>query len=169
MREFDIIVFATGFDAILGSWNRMDIIGRGGVSLKDAWKDGVQTYLGMQIVGFPNFFTLVGAQSGATFCNIPRCSALIIDWLSDFFAQVKQRDVELIEPTPQAQAEYTALCHKLLGLTLIGRTNSWFTGINKNLEGRDKRDALLWAGGNPGYRELLGKVSAKGYEGLVMK
>ncbi|MES2480959.1 MAG: NAD(P)/FAD-dependent oxidoreductase [Pseudomonadota bacterium] len=169
LREFDVIVFATGFDAILGSWNRMDIIGRGGVALKDAWKDGVQTYLGMQIVGFPNFFTLVGAQSGATFCNIPRCSALIIDWLSEFFAQVKQREVELIEPTPQAQAEYTALCHKLLGLTLIGRTNSWFTGINKNLEGRDKRDALLWAGGNPGYRELLDKVSAKGYEGLVMK
>ena len=169
LREFDIIIFATGFDAIVGSWNRIDIVGRNGLKLKDAWSDGVKTYLGMQVAEFPNFFTLVGAQSGATFCNIPRCSAIVIDWISELFAKAKAQGITTIEPTQQAQEDYTALCHKLLGLTLIGSTNSWFTGINKNLQGRQKRDALLWAGGNPGFRELLGKVESQGYEGFKMK
>jgi cyclohexanone monooxygenase len=123
----------------------------------------------MQIAGFPNFFTLVGAQSGSTFCNIPRCSALIIDWLSTLFAHARQRGIQTIEPTAQAQADYTALCHKLLGMTLIGSTNSWFTGINKNLQGRDRRDALVWAGGNPKFRELLDQVAGRNYEGLVLQ
>jgi cyclohexanone monooxygenase len=169
LREFDVIVYATGFDAVVGSWNRLDVIGRGGVSLKDAWKDGYKTYLGMQIAGFPNFFTLVGIQSGATFCNIPRCSALNVDWMTGMFEHAKARGATLIEPTDKAQEEYTALCRKLLSLTLIGQTNSWFTGINKNLQGRNTRDALVWAGGNPGFRDLLQKVASNGYEGLNMR
>ena len=166
--EFDVIVYATGFDAIVGSWNRMDIVGRNGVSLKDAWADGVKTYLGMQVAGFPNFFMLVGPQSGATFCNIPRCSAVFIDWLDTLFARIKKQGAQSIEPTDAAQEEYTELCHKLLNLILIGTTNSWFTGVNKNLEGRQKRDVLLWAGGNPGYRDLIAEVAAKNYEGFVI-
>jgi cyclohexanone monooxygenase len=146
----------------------MDIVGRNGVSLKNAWSDGVKTYLGMQTAGFPNFFMLVGPQSGATFCNIPRCSAVFIDWLDTLFARIRDQGAQMIEPTEEAQLEYTELCHKLLDLILIGTTNSWFTGINKNLDGRQKRDVLLWAGGNPSYRDLIADVAAKNYEGFVI-
>lgn len=167
-REFDVIVYATGFDAIIGSWNRLDVVGRNGVSLKDAWKNGPKTYLGLQIAGFPNFFTLVGVQSGATFCNIARCSALSIDWISELFLEAKQRGKTVIETTEKAQEDYTALCVKLLNLTLIGSTNSWFTGVNKNLKGRDQRNVLVWAGGNPRFHDLLSKVKANNYEGFEL-
>jgi cyclohexanone monooxygenase len=89
--------------------------------------------------------------------------------MTGMFEHAKARGATLIEPTDKAQEEYTALCRKLLSLTLIGQTNSWFTGINKNLQGRNTRDALVWAGGNPGFRDLLQKVASNGYEGLNMR
>ncbi|HNL24848.1 MAG TPA: NAD(P)/FAD-dependent oxidoreductase, partial [Pseudomonadales bacterium] len=72
-REFDIIIYATGFDAITGALDRIDIRGVNGLKLKDKWQDGPRTYLGLQSVGFPNLFTLVGPHNTATLCNIPRC------------------------------------------------------------------------------------------------
>ncbi len=162
----DVLIFATGFDAIVGSWNRIDIRGRHGKSLKEDFDEGVETYLGMQVAGFPNFFMLVGPQNGATFCNIPRCSAIMIDWLDGLMQTAFDTGTQVVEPTREAQEDYTRLCHKLLSKTLIGSTNSWFTGINKNL-GRESREALVWIGGNPGYRDLCEKVSANGYEGFL--
>jgi (2,2,3-trimethyl-5-oxocyclopent-3-enyl)acetyl-CoA 1,5-monooxygenase len=166
-HDLDVIIYATGFDAILGSWNRIDIRGKGGVSLKDRWAEGVKTYLGMQVADFPNFFMLVGPQNGATFCNIPRCSAIIIDWLHGLFRTLAATGTTRIEADAAAQDRYTALCHKLLDLTLIGETKSWFTGINKNIAGRDRREALVWIGGNPKYRELCNKVADTGYDGFL--
>jgi|TARA_B110000967_G_C18900037_1_gene574085 cation diffusion facilitator CzcD-associated flavoprotein CzcO len=168
LYEFDIIIYATGFDAIKGSWNRIDIRGSGGVALKDEWGKGVKTYMGMQCPGFPNFFMLVGPQSGSTFCNIPRCSAMAIDWLSAMMAYAKEAGIQRIEPEDQAVEEWTLYCTKLLGKLLLGQTNSWFTGINKNIEGRDKREALLFVGGNPKYREYCDDVAEHDYKGFIM-
>jgi cyclohexanone monooxygenase len=165
--DLDVIIYATGFDAILGSWNRIDIRGRGGKLLREAWSDGVKTWMGLQVPDFPNFWMLVGPQNGATFCNIPRCSAIIVDWLEELFRQIMTSDAKVVEATPDAAERYTALCHKLLDLTLIGETKSWFTGINKNLDGRDRREALVWIGGNPKYREFCDKVAANGYDGFL--
>lgn len=166
-HELDVIIYATGFDAILGSWNRIDIRGRGGKPLREAWADGVKTWMGLQVADFPNFWMLVGPQNGATFCNIPRCSAIIVDWLDGLFREIRASGAEVVEPTPEATDKYTALCHKLLDLTLIGETKSWFTGINKNLDGRDRREALVWIGGNPKYREFCENVASNGYDGFL--
>lgn len=168
LHELDVIIYATGFDAVKGSWNHIDIRGTGGVSLKQEWDGGVQTYMGMQCPGFPNFFMLVGPQSGATFCNIPRCSALAIDWLSEMMMHAKKDGVERIEPTVEAAADYTQYCHKLQNKLLLGQTNSWFTGINRNIEGRDKREVLLFVGGNPRFRAYCDDVSENAYKGYVM-
>ena len=81
--EFDMIIYATGFDAITGAFDRIDIRGRGGLRLKEKWADGPRTYLGLQIAGFPNMLTLVGPHNAATFCNIPRCIEQNVDWVTD--------------------------------------------------------------------------------------
>jgi cyclohexanone monooxygenase len=166
LYEFDVIIYATGFDAIKGSWNRIDIRGKDGVRLKDEWDKGVKTYMGLQCHGFPNLFLLVGPQNGATFCNIPRCSALVVDWLSDMMADVRKRGTTLIEPETEAVESWTGYCDKLMGRMLLGRTNSWFTGINKNIEGRDKRETLLFVGGNPKFRQYCEDVKANNYKGF---
>ncbi len=168
LYEFDVIIYATGFDAVKGSWNRIDIRGSDGASLKDSWDGGVTTYMGMQCPGFPNFFMLVGPQSGATFCNIPRCSALAIDWLSDMMLHAKENGVERIEPEVSAADEYTLYCTKLMNKLLLGQTNSWFTGINKNIEGRDKREVLIFVGGNTRFREYCDDVAEADYKGYIM-
>ena len=168
LHEFDVIIYATGFDAIKGSWNRIDIRGPGGVTLKDAWAGGIKTYMGMQCPGFPNFFLLVGPQSGTTFCNIPRCSALAVDWLSDMMAHAKEAGVQRIEPDREAAEEWTLFCSKLQARLLLGQTNSWFTGINKNIAGRDKREVLLFVGGNPKFRAYCDNVREHDYKGFVL-
>ena len=166
--EFDVIIFATGFDAIKGSWNRIDIRGRDGVSLKEMWDEEVKTYMGLQVAGFPNFFMLVGPQNGATFCNIPRCSALVTDWLTQLMHHARDNQIELIEATPEAQDSWTSYCGHLLGKMLLGKTNSWFTGINKNIAGRNKRETLLFVGGNPNFRKYCEKVEADGFRGFEL-
>jgi cyclohexanone monooxygenase len=168
LHELDVILYATGFDAIKGSWNHIDIRGRSGVSLKDEWDKGITTYMGMQTPGFPNLFMLVGPQSGATFCNIPRCSATSIDWLSDMMIHAKEKGVQRIEPELAAAESFTAYAEKLQSKLLLGQTNSWFTGVNQNLEGRDKREVLLFVGGNPRFRAYCEDVREHDYKGYVM-
>lgn len=168
LHELDAILYATGFDAIKGSWNHIDIRGAGGVALKDEWDKGIRTYMGMQTPGFPNMFMLVGPQSGATFCNIPRCSAVAVDWLSDMMEHAKENGIERIEPEVAAAESFTTYAKKLQDKLLLGQTNSWFTGVNQNLEGRDKREVLLFVGGNPRYRAYCDDVAEHGYKGYVM-
>jgi cyclohexanone monooxygenase len=168
LHELDVIIYATGFDAIKGSWNHIDIRGTGGTALKDDWDQGIRTYMGMQTPGFPNFFTLVGPQSGATFCNIPRCSALAVDWLSEMMEHAQKNGVERIEAEVAAAEAFTAYAGKLQSKLLLGQTNSWFTGVNQNLEGRDKREVLLFVGGNPRFREYCDDVREHDYKGYLM-
>ena len=169
LHEFDVIIYATGFDAIKGAWNRIDIRGAGGISLKDEWEKGVKTYMGLQCPGFPNFFTLVGPQNGATFCNIPRCSAVIVDWLSEMMDHVKVTGIRRIEPEVKAAEDWTLYCSKLMNRMLLGQTNSWFTGINKNIKGRDKREVLLFVGGNPKFRQYCDDVRENNYKGFILR
>lgn len=168
LHEFDVIIYATGFDAIKGSWNHIDIRGSGGVALKDGWDKGVKTYMGLQCAGFPNFFILVGPQNGATFCNIPRCSALVVDWVSEMMQEMTARGIRRIEPDPEAVESWTGYCTKLLDKMLLGQTNSWFTGINKNIEGRDRREVLLFVGGNPRFRQYCDAVREDSYKGFLV-
>jgi cyclohexanone monooxygenase len=168
LHELDVILYATGFDAIKGSWDHIDLRGTGGVSLKEQWDNDLVTYMGMQTPGFPNFFTLVGPQSGATFCNMPRCSATSIDWLSEMMIHAKKNGVERIEPERAAAEAFTAYAEKLQSKLLLGQTNSWFTGVNENIEGRDKRQVLLFVGGNPRFRAYCDDVRENDYKGYVM-
>ena len=165
----DMIIFATGFDAVMGALNRIDISGRGGQKLKDKWANGPRTYLGMQTAGFPNLFTLVGPHNGATFCNIPRCIEQNVEWVTDAIQYLRERECGHIEPTVEAEDAWTVHVDETAAGTLFPTADSWFMGINENIPGRQKRTFLLYAGGAPLYKEKCDEVAAKGYEGFIIQ
>lgn len=167
--EFDIIIYATGFDAVLGGFNRLDIRGTGGAALKDKWAAGPRTHLGMQINGFPNLFTLVGPHNAASFCNIPRCIEQNVEWVSDLIAYMVENHLGTVEATAEAEDLWTEhVYHSAQGL-LLSKVDSWFNGINVNLPGRQTRNFLLYAGGAPAYREKCDAVAMQGYKGMTFE
>jgi (2,2,3-trimethyl-5-oxocyclopent-3-enyl)acetyl-CoA 1,5-monooxygenase len=167
--ELDVIIYATGFDALTGALDRMDIRGKDGLTLQEAWADGPQTYLGLQIAGFPNFFTLVAAQNGASFCNIAMCSQMQVEWVAEMISHMQQRGFDYSEPSPAAQDGWTAEIKRLLAKTLLGEVDSWFVGVNTNVAGKSARRPLVYTGGGPAYRAACADVAAGGYEGFQLK
>ncbi|MGE0487490.1 MAG: flavin-containing monooxygenase [Gammaproteobacteria bacterium] len=164
--DLDMIVYATGFDAVMGALNRIDITGVGGQKLKDKWAHGPRTYLGMQTAGFPNFFTLVGPHNGATFCNIPRCIEQNVEWVAEFLRHLHARGIARVEATPEAEAEWTQHVDDTAARTLFPTADSWFMGINENIPGRQTRTFMLYAGGMPRYRARCDEVAAQDYAGF---
>jgi cation diffusion facilitator CzcD-associated flavoprotein CzcO len=166
-REFDMIIYATGFDAVLGGFNRIDIRGLNGQSLKEKWAEGPRTYLGLQVEGFPNLFTLVGPHNAATFCNIPRCIEQNVEWVAGAIGHMQEKGLQRIAATRAAEDAWTEHVYETGSKLLFTQVDSWFMGINSNLPGRNKRTFLLYAGGAPSYREKCDEVAAKGYEGFT--
>ncbi len=164
----DMIVYATGFDAVMGALNRIDIRGVGGQKLKEKWANGPSTYLGMQTLGFPNFFTLVGPHNGATFCNIPRCIAQNVEWVTAALGYLRDHDYQRMEPTREAETAWSDHVDETAAGTLFPTADSWFMGVNQNIPGRQKRRFLLYAGGAPKYREKCDQVAANDYEGFAL-
>ena len=169
VRAFDMIVYATGFDAITGAFDRIDIRGTGGVRLRDKWAGGPRTYLGIQIAGFPNLFTLVGPHNAASFCNIPRCIEQNVEWVTALLGHLRARRLTRVEATPAAEAAWTQHVHETAQRFLLTKVDSWMMGINSNVAGKDTRTFLLYAGGAPVYRKRCDEVAAKGYEGFVLQ
>jgi len=167
--ELDVLVYATGFDGVTGALDRIDIRGRNGVALKDAWADGPSTYLGVQARGFPNFFTLVGAHNGASFCNIGVCGALQVEWLTQMLTYMHGRNITSSEPRAEYEAEWTRHVYDVYSQTLLADTDAWWVRTTKNPDGTVKRRALIYVGGAPDYRERCAQVAANGYEGFVLE
>jgi cation diffusion facilitator CzcD-associated flavoprotein CzcO len=167
-RDFDMIVFATGFDAITGAFDRIDIRGRGGRKLKDKWVDGPHTYLGLNVEGFPNMLTLVGPHNAATFCNLPRCIEQNVEWVSDLLEDMRRKGLTRVEARPDAEEAWTAHVHETAAKLLLMAVDSWMTGVNKNVAGRQKRTFMAYAGGAPKYRQKCDEIAANGYEGFVL-
>jgi cation diffusion facilitator CzcD-associated flavoprotein CzcO len=168
-HEVDMIVYATGFDAITGAFDRIDIRGRGGRRLRDKWAHGPRTYLGLQVEGFPNLFTLVGPHNAATFCNIPRCIEQNVDWVTALLAYMRERGHARVEPTPEAEHEWLAHVHETGRRMLFTRVDSWMMGINSNVPGKQTRTFLVYAGGAPRYRERCDEAVAAGYAGFTFR
>jgi cation diffusion facilitator CzcD-associated flavoprotein CzcO len=167
--ELDLIVYATGFDAITGAFDRIDIRGIGGQRLRDKWAHGPRTYLGLQVAGFPNMFTLVGPHNAASFCNIPRCIEQNVEWVTALLRHMQAERLTRVEPTEAAEAGWTAHVHEIAQRFLLTQVDSWMTGINTNVPGKQKRTFLVYTGGAPAYRKRCDEVAAKGYEGFVLR
>ena len=164
--ELDLLILATGFDAVRGALDRIDIVGEHGTTLKERWADGPVTNLGLAVSGFPNLLTLVGPHNSATFCNIPRCIEQNVDWVTDVISHMKAKGYSRIESSAEAEKEWTAHVHSVAEGLLLMKTRSWFLGLNTNIEGRDKPRLLVYAGGSPRYRARCDEVAEQGYAGF---
>jgi cation diffusion facilitator CzcD-associated flavoprotein CzcO len=164
--EFDIIIFATGFDAITGSFDRIDIRGADGQRLKDRWKSGPETYLGVLVEGFPNMMMLMGPHTALG--NIPRSIEYNVDWVTDLVGYAKDHGLTRVEATPAGVASWTGHV-KSLGVGLLSNeVNSWMTGINTNVEGKQTRIIARYSGSAPAYRARCDEVAANGYQEMAL-
>lgn len=167
-REFDVIVYATGFDAVTGAFDRIQITGSGGRLLRDAWADDPNTYLGVLVHGFPNMAMIGGPQGASSTINFPRSIELTVDWITDLLEYVRDHGIGRFEATAEAQAEWGAEVHRFYERMLLRHAKSWFTGYNENVEGRQRTRYVMYNGGLPRYRSRVEEVAAAGYPTLAM-
>ena len=160
--ELDVIIFATGYDAITGALTRMDVRGRDGQTIKDKWADGPRAHLGIHSSGFPNMFALNAAAT----CNFPRCAEAIVEWTSDCIAYLRDNGYASIEATPEAEEAWVRHVNELAEGSIRTKTDSWFVGAN--IPGK-ARVLLLYPDSAPAYRARCAEVAAKGYEGFVLR
>jgi cation diffusion facilitator CzcD-associated flavoprotein CzcO len=164
--QFDMIIYATGFDAITGSFDRIDIRGASGQRLKDKWANGPQTYLGVQVEGFPNMMMLMGPHTALG--NIPRSIEYNVEWVTGLIRFMRDKNLTRADARPEGVAAWTDHV-KALGVGLLSNeVNSWMTGINTNVEGKQTRIIARYSGSAPAYRARCDDVAAKGYEELAL-
>ncbi len=163
--EFDAIVYATGFDAMTGALTRVDIRGRDGVSLKDAWHAGPRTYLGIASSGFPNLFMITGPGSPSVLSNMMISIEQHVDFVADAIAHLDDRGLAAIEPTRQAQDGWVDHVNEIASYTLFPKANSWYMGAN--VPGKP-RVFMPYAGGVGNYRVKCDEVARNGYEGFTL-
>nr|WP_233288089.1 NAD(P)/FAD-dependent oxidoreductase [Bradyrhizobium brasilense] len=161
---FDIIIYATGFDAITGSFDKIDFRGAHGARLKEKWTHGPETYLGLMVDGFPNMMMLMGPHTALG--NIPRSIEYSVDWVTGLIRFAQERDLTFLDATPEGTADWTEHV-KTLGVGLLSNeVDSWMTGINRNVEGKQTRIVARYSGSAPAYRARCDEVAAKGYAEL---
>src|ERR1700733_5430087 len=162
----DIIVVATGFDALTGPLKKLGIRGRGGRALAQEWEDGPQTYLGLAIAGYPNLFTITGPQSPSVLSNMPVSIEQHVEWITECIAHMRRNKLTTIEATPQAQDAWGAHVAEVVNSTLMPGANSWY--MRANIAGKGRRFLpYLGPEGVGGYRRKCAEVAENGYEGFV--
>ncbi len=164
--EFDIIIYATGFDAITGAFDRIDIRGADGVSLKEKWKDGPQTFLGILVDGFPNMLMVMGPHAGLG--NFPRAAEYSADWVTGLIRFARERGLTRVEATAEGAAAWTDHVSGASEGLLFSEVDSWMTGINRNVEGKHVRRIMRYSGGHPRFREHCEAVVAEDYRALAL-
>jgi hypothetical protein len=169
--DFDIIVYATGFDAITGAFDRMDIRGVGGQTLRDKWHDGPITLFGMMVSGFPNFITVAGPQSGSASTNFPRSIEVAVDWVMGLLDYAWQRGYTRMEARPAAEERWTSHVAKMYQTMLMRKAKGWFTGYNSNVEGHEagRIRHFVYNGGAPKYRATLLQAAENGYPEIAFQ
>jgi cation diffusion facilitator CzcD-associated flavoprotein CzcO len=164
--EFDIIIYATGFDAITGSFDKIDLRGVDRTRLKDKWKSGPQTFLGVMVDGFPNMMMLMGPHTALG--NIPRSIEYNVDWVTGLIRHARENNLTRVEATAAGVTSWTDHV-KALGVGLLSNeVNSWMTGINSNVEGKQTRIVARYSGSAPAYRARCDEVAAKQYDELML-
>ena len=166
--EFDLIIYATGFDAITGAFDRIEFIGQNGRRLRDEWEKGPRTYLGVQVEGFPNLVMLAGPQGASVSTNFPRAIETSVEWASDLVEHMRAEGLRRVECTKEAQDAWVVEIEELYGMVLLRNAKSWFTGYNSNVDGHDIKRHMIYNGGAPRYRRRLDKVVANDYDGFVL-
>jgi cation diffusion facilitator CzcD-associated flavoprotein CzcO len=162
--EVDAIVFATGFDAMTGSLLRIDPHGRDGTPLTEAWAGGPVTYLGLQVAGYPNLFTITGPGSPSVLTNMPLAIEQHVEWIANCIAFMREHDWTTVEASEEAQGAWVDIVRDVAEVTLFPKANSWYLGAN--IPGK-KRVFMPYVGGFAPYRDYCDEVAAEGYRGFA--
>ncbi|MCY3569248.1 MAG: NAD(P)/FAD-dependent oxidoreductase, partial [Chloroflexi bacterium] len=166
--EFDLIIYATGFDAITGAFDRINMTGSDGLALRDKWAESPDTLLGMQTSGFPNLLMLSGPQGGSVSTNYPRGIETAVDWISDLLVYMRVHGYRRVEANAEAESAWRQHVQEMYQFQLMSKVKSWFTGYNSNVDGHDAPRLMIYPGGAPRYRERLEEVAANDYEGFTL-
>jgi cyclohexanone monooxygenase len=161
----DVIIFATGFDAVTGALLRMDVRGEKGQRLAEAWAHGPETYLGLMVAGFPNMFTITGPLSPSVLANVMVSIAHHVEWIADCIGYMRAHDFDRVDASQEAQVAWTAEVQRIADSTLFPLANSWYNG--DNIPGKPRR-FLAYIGGFPAYATRCEEVVSAGYEGFAM-
>ncbi len=160
----DCLVFATGFDAMTGALNRIDIRGRDGAALRDLWADGPRTYLGVAVAGFPNMFAITGPGSPSVLSNMMVSIEQHVEWITAFISAQQEDGFATFEPELAAQDVWVAHVNDVAAATLMPQANSWYMGAN--IPGKPQI-FMPYAGGVGHYRDLCADIAVRGYPGFV--
>lgn len=162
-----MIVYATGFDAVTGSFTAIDFRGLDGVKLKDRWSEGPRTFLGLFVEGFPNMMMVMGPHQ--MFGNIPRSVEYAASWVARFIEFCRDRGITFAGATRQSVLDWTEHVHTCAAGLLANDVDSWMTGVNKNLAHKQKRIIARYQGPAPGYRKRAEEVVTREYQDLVLE
>lgn len=162
-HELDSIVFATGYDAVTGSLDRIDIRGKGGLALKEKWTAGPRTYLGLMTAGFPNFFLITGPGSPSVLTNVIMAIEQHVEWIAGCLKHMQSASLTRAEPALPAEDNWVAHVNEVASKTLFTGTKSWYMGAN--IPGKP-RVFLPYIGGLGTYTTICDEVVAEGYRGF---
>ena len=169
-HRLDLIIYATGFDAIVGGLRRIDIQGMGARALRDKWQDGASTYLGMLTRGFPNLLMIAGPQSISGTTNYPRAIEIAVHWVTDLLIHARDSGLTRLEAKDDAERSWTEEVIRMQERMPFSRVRSWFTGYNPNASADEKspfRYNAYW-GGAPKYKNFLEQARQDNYGGLEL-
>jgi cyclohexanone monooxygenase len=167
--DLDVIIFATGFDAVDGNYKRIPIRGASGQTLKESWSEGPSSYMGVSVPGFPNLFMVLGPNG--PFTNLPPTIEVQVEFISDIISQANKRALTqresgkwpAVEAELQASHDWTKTCDELSSGSLFRKTESWIFGAN--VAGKTP-SVLFYFGGLANYRNILQEVIQEGYRGF---
>lgn len=161
--DLDMIVLATGFDALTGALSKIDIIGRRGEVLRDDWTHGPRTYLGLGVDGFPNLFIISGPGAPAVLANMVLHAEAHVNWIADCINYVDEHGYTAIEANADAVDRWIAELATRADATLFPKANSWYVGAN--VPGKP-RVFMLFVGGFAVYNDICAEIAATGYPGF---
>ena len=166
---FDIIIYATGFDAVTGAFDKINIVGENGQTLRDKWTDGPQTNFGLSVSGFPNMLTLAGPQSGSVATNFPRGIEEAVNWCSQMLEHLFDNEIHYFNARLEAESFWGVQVREMSERILFGKEQSWFTGYNSNVDRNYRHKCLIYAGGQIRFRKFLTEEVSNGYPSFNMR
>lgn len=164
--DLDIIVLATGFDALTGAMLDMDIVGRDGISLGDKWAEGPSSYLGIALEGFPNLFTITGPGSPSVLSNMVLSIEQHVDFVAQLLDWMREHEVAVTEPEREFETRWGRKVYEVAMPTVFSRAVSWYWGAN--VEGKPEV-FMPYLGGVGTYREECDQIARNNYEGFSFR
>jgi cyclohexanone monooxygenase len=163
-HELDVLIFATGFDAVDGNYTRIDLRGRNGLTIQEKWKSGPTSYLGVANADYPNLFMILGPNG--PFTNLPPSIETQVEWISDLIKHMNDTGHEVVEATHEGEDGWTATCKEIAGYTLFPKADSWIFGAN--IPGKT-RTVMFYLAGLGAYTQKLNEVAGSGYPGFDIR